>query len=192
MYNTKKRVRLVLNAPVTITFSSLCFLVFLLTTLTGSGIRNTLFSVYHSSLSDPLTYIRFFGHILGHENWSHLVGNLMYILVLGPLLEEKYSSRNMVSLILITAFVTGVLCYIFTPQVAMYGASGVVFAMIFLSSFTSFRDGTIPLTAILVAILYIGSQLYSIFFEGGNVAYLAHIAGGAVGAVLGYRRNKKG
>ena len=71
------------------------------------------------------------------------------------------------------------------------GASGVVFAFILLASFTSFKEREIPLTFILVAILYIGQQIYQGIFVDDNVSQFTHILGGITGSVLGYNLNKK-
>ena len=48
------------------------------------------------------------------------------------------------------------------------------------------KSGKIPLTLILVALLYLGQEAYSIIFVRDNVANLMHIVGGACGTVFGY------
>ena len=60
--------------------------------LTGGASNRALFITYHSSLKAPMTYVRLFTHVLGHVDWEHFIGNMMYILLLGPMLEEKYGS----------------------------------------------------------------------------------------------------
>ena len=137
-----------------------------------------------------MTYVRFFGHVLGHAGWEHFIGNIMLILIVGPLLEEKYGSSNILFVIMATALVTGIVQFIFFPHTQLLGASGVVFALILLSSFTSFKEGKIPLTFILVAVLYIGEQVYQGIFIQDNVSNLTHIIGGGVGSVLGFAMNK--
>lgn len=67
----KHKMRIVINAPVVITFVALMFVVTLLGILTGGSSTKQLFSTYRSSLLSPLTYIRFFTHVLGHSGWSH-------------------------------------------------------------------------------------------------------------------------
>lgn len=178
------------NSPVILTFTILCLVSLLLGTLTKGMTTDLFFSVYRSSLMSPATYIRFAGHVLGHAGWEHFLGNIMLILVVGPLLEEKYGSSNMLFVILATALVTGIVNFVFFPRVQLLGASGVVFALILLSSFTSLKEGSIPLTFILVALIYIGEQIYQGFFVQDNVANLTHILGGLVGAGLGYVMNK--
>ena len=178
------------NSPVILGFTIICFLVLILDSITSHASTNLIFSEYHSSLLNPMTYIRFVGHIFGHAGWDHFMGNIMLILVVGPLLEEKYGSSNMLFVILATALVTGVVNFVFFPRVQLLGASGVVFALILLSSFTSLKEGSIPLTFILVALIYIGEQIYQGLFVQDNVANLTHILGGLVGAGLGYVMNK--
>ena len=146
---------------------------------------------YHSSLLNPLTYIRFITHVFGHAGWEHFIGNATYLLLLGPVLEEKYKSRTLIEIIIITALVTGIINYIFFPNIALCGASGIVFAFIILASFTGFKDGEIPLTFILVATIYIGQQIYDGITVNDNVSQMAHIIGGLVGSITGYILNKK-
>ena len=138
-----------------------------------------------------MTYLRFFTHVFGHADWTHFIGNISYILLLGPMLEEKYSSKVLVEVIAVTAVITGLINYVFFWQYALCGASGVVFAFILLSSFTSFKDGEIPLTFILVAVLYIGQQIVQGITLNDNVSNMAHIIGGIIGGVLGYALNRK-
>ena len=171
----KRKLQLSFNAPVVLGFTILCFVVLILDTVTNGNITNSFFSVYRSSLVNPATYIRFFGHVVGHAGWDHFMGNIMMILVVGPLLEEKYGSSNILFVILSTALVTGIVNFVFFPNVQLLGASGVVFAFILLSSLASITEGKIPITFILVAIIYIGEQVYSGIFINDNVANLTHI-----------------
>lgn len=71
-----------------------------------------LFSSYRSSLLNPLTYIRFFTHILGHQDFKHFMNNFLYILLIGPMIEEKYGTINLLIMILITAGITGIINFI--------------------------------------------------------------------------------
>lgn len=190
MGNGGKKIRLSFNSPVILGFTLACFIVLILDKVTGSASTRAFFSVYRSSLASPFTYIRFFGHVLGHASWDHFFGNIMMLLVVGPLLEEKYGSANILFVILATALVTGVINFIFFPHVQLLGASGVVFAFILLASLTSIEEEKIPLTFILVALIYIGQQVYDGLFIRDNVSNLTHILGGIVGSSLGYVMNK--
>lgn len=190
MGNNGRKIQVSFNSPVILGFALACLAALILDRATGSVSTNTFFCVYRSSLLSPTTYIRFFGHVLGHAGWEHFIGNIMLILVVGPLLEEKYGSLNMLFVILATALVTGLIQFIFFPGTMLLGASGVVFAFILLSSLTSLKEGKIPLTFVFVAVIYIGEQVYQGIFVQDNVSNLTHIAGGVVGSGLGFVMNK--
>lgn len=187
----KKRIRISFNAPVVLWFAIICAVATLLNYLTNGAANQVIFSTYHSSLGSPLTYLRFVTHVFGHGDWTHLVGNMTYLLLLGPMLEEKYGSKTLVEVIAITAVVTAVANYLFFPTVALCGASGVVFAFILMSSFTSFKDGEIPLTFILVAAFFIGGEIIDGIFVADQISNFAHIIGGVIGGLLGYGMNVK-
>lgn len=186
-----KRLKVTFNAPVTLEFVIMCFIATLLGVISNGKITQILFMTYHSSLINPMTYVRFITHIFGHSGWSHFIGNASYLLLLGPMLEEKYGSKELIEVIGITAIATGLVNYIFFWNVGLCGASGVVFAFIILASFTGFKEGEIPLTFILVAAIFIGQQLYEGIAVQNDISNMAHIVGGIVGSVIGYSLNRK-
>ena len=186
----KKKLRLSFNAPAVLTFTALCVIAQLISMLTRGESNRVLFSVYRASLLDPLTWVRCFTHVLGHAGWEHLLGNIMYILILGPMIEEKYGTATTAFIMAATALVIGVINMVFFPGVMLLGASGIVFAFILIASITIREDNTIPVTFILVALLYLGQQIWQGLFSQDNVSQMAHIAGGAVGAVLGFLLGK--
>ncbi|MBP5183972.1 MAG: rhomboid family intramembrane serine protease [Lachnospiraceae bacterium] len=191
MAKEHKKIIFTFNSPVILTFSALCVAVLLLGMVTGGVSTRLLFCEYRSSLLDPLTYLRFFGHVLGHAGWDHLIGNLMIILIVGPMLEEKYGSKNILVLMVSTALATGIFNFIVFPKTGLYGASGIAFALILLSSFASINAGEIPITFIIVAILYIGQQVYQGIAVRDNISNMSHIIGGIVGSLLGFTMNAR-
>lgn len=175
------------NAPVPLTFALLSLLALVANHFTNGWANATLFSVYRCSLlADPLGFFRFFGHVLGHSGYAHYIGNMVLILVLGPNLEDRFGSWNVLWAILFTALVSGLVQFIFFPGTALLGASGIVFMMILLSSFGGVKNGTIPTTLILVAIFYLGGELWDAIFVRDNISQLTHIIGGLCGTVLGF------
>ena len=180
------------NAPVTLTFALISFLVLVLDWLTKGASTARLFCVYRSSLADLLTYPRFFLHVLGHSGFAHYSGNIMLMLVLGPNLEERYGSKTILWSMVLTAFISGLLHWILFPNTALLGASGIVFMMILMASLGGSRGGGVPLTLILVFIIYVGGEIYDGLTVSDNVSQLTHIVGGVCGAVLGvlWRRKK--
>jgi membrane associated rhomboid family serine protease len=132
-------------------------------------------------------WITLFSHVAGHANWTHLLSNFAFILLIGPILEESYGSLSLLVMILITGLVTGIL-NVFFFNTGLMGASGVVFMMILLASFTNFTAGEIPLTFILVLVLYLGREIFN-SFSSNNISEFAHIVGGFVGSLFGFFRS---
>ncbi len=186
-----KKKKIVFNAPVVLGIVGISFAATLLGYLTGGLTSRVFFTTYRSPIWSPMTWIRAFAHIFGHADWAHFAGNMGYMLLIGPMLEEKYGSRTLVKVAAMTAFATSLVNYVIFPNVALCGASGVVFAFILLSSFTSFKDGEIPLTFILVAVFFIGQQVLEGLTVRDNISNLSHIIGGIIGGLLGYTFNVK-
>ncbi len=185
-----KKIKVTFNAPVTLWFVILCFGALILNIVTKGWANNAFFSVYRSPLYSPLTYVRFVGYVFGHASWEHYLGNMVTLLLVGPLLEEKYGSRKLALVMLFTAVITGVLSFIIFPNIQLLGASGIVFAFILLASITGVKEGEIPLTFILVAAIYFGEQVYQGIFLVDNVSNFGHIIGGICGSLIGYLLNK--
>lgn len=179
----KKRISIYLNAPITLSFVAICLIALGLDYLTGNASTVYVFSTYASSWLNPLTYLRLFTHVFGHANTSHLISNMLYILLLGPMLEEKYHDR-LITVIMFTALVTGLVHNILQPNTMLLGASGVVFAFILLASITGKEEG-IPVTLILVAILWLGQEFYNGINSSDNISQITHIIGGISGAIMG-------
>jgi membrane associated rhomboid family serine protease len=182
--------RISYNAPVTLTFALISTLVLVIDLATGRLLTATVFSVGPSmNLANPLEYIRLFAHVAGHLNWSHLLSNFAFILLLGPILEEKYGSPAILLMILITAVITGVLNILFLSS-GLMGASGIVFMMILLVSFANIKQGEIPLTFILVVVLYLAREVVTAL-QDDNISQFAHVAGGVCGSLFGFLRPRK-
>ncbi len=179
------------NSPVILTFALVSLVALILSILTNGATNYYFFSIYRSSVKDVLGYIRIFTHVLGHANFQHYYGNMIFILLLGPILEEKYGSQNILLMILITAFVTGAFNILFFDNLILLGASGVVYMMIILISFVNFEEGKIPLTFLLVLFIFVGQEIVLSFLTNDNIARFAHILGGVCGSFLGFTLNKK-
>lgn len=174
------------DSPVILTFALLCLGALAANYFSDGWTSANVFCVYRSDLSDPLTYLRFFTHVIGHADIDHLIGNICLILVLGPIVESRYRSKNVLIFITITALVSGIIHFIFFPGTALMGASGVVFMLIFLASISGIRKGNIPISLILVAIIYLGQEIAGMFDSSNtNISHLTHIIGGVCGIFCG-------
>ncbi|MFA6508412.1 MAG: rhomboid family intramembrane serine protease [Treponemataceae bacterium] len=177
------------NAPTTLTFSFICAIVLLLSQTLLPSLTNGLFSIPGKGgfiAQDPVSWLRLFTHVIGHADWTHLISNMAFILLIGPILEQSYGSLSLLAMMAITAVVTGLLNVFLFPT-ALLGASGIVFMMILLASFTNFEKGEIPLTFILILCLYLGREILN-SFRSNNISEFAHIVGGFCGSLFGFFR----
>ena len=170
------------NAPVTLTLFVISLIVLIIGGLTG-GKSNYLFSSEKASLINPLTWVRFFTNILGHKDYYHFSNNFLKILLLGPMIEEKYGSINLLIMILITAFVTSIINFII-GKYRILGASNIVFMLIALSAFVNMSD-KIPLTLVFIILFYFIDELRQLFHKDG-VAHYGHLTGALCGIAFGF------
>ena len=172
------------NAVVTLTMFFISLGVLLLDKITKGKANRKVFSTERASLLNPLTYIRFFTHILGHSDWEHFSNNYLKILLLGPLIEEKYGSINFLIMILITALATGIVNYI-KGGTRLLGASDVGFMLIVLSAFVNMVQHKIPITLVLIILFYIVEELKNLKKRDG-IAHYGHIIGAICGGIFGF------
>ena len=183
--------RIQYNAPVTLTFTLAALTALVFTHITGGQIVPLLFSVYRAPVSDPFMYLRLFGHVLGHADINHYFGNFVIILLVGPMLEEKYGGKWLALMMAFTALFTGLLFMLFAPANAMLlGASGIVFMLMLLGSFTNLQKGRVPLTLLLALAVFIGREVLSGVTSTGNISHATHIIGGICGALFGFLINR--
>lgn len=175
------------NSVVILTYFFICLGVMLIHQITGGESTKHFFSTSSSSsLLNPITYIRMFTHVLGHGSWEHFTHNFLQILLLGPMIEEKYGSYNLLLMIVVCAFADAVINKLFCPNTRTYGASGIVFMLIVLSSFVNIEAGKIPLTLVLIILFYIVDEVFKGLFKKDNVSHLGHILGGVCGLIFGF------
>jgi len=180
----KNRFSIDLNAPFILGMAALSLTALLIDMIPGVDMTR-LFSARRTSPTDPMQYVRLFSHVLMHADVGHYVSNFMMILAIGPMVEEKYGDRRLALMTVITALITGLVIVLFFPGKAVVGASGIVFMMILLASFTNIRQGKLPITVPLVAVLYIGNEVMLGLFTVSNISRISHIVGGLCGACFG-------
>jgi len=181
----KKGGGIYINSPVILGLTFLSAVVLFADKFTFGAV-NYLFMSRFTSWLDPLMYLRYFTRVLAHADADHFFGNFMLILVVGPMMEERYGAKRLSAMLLITAFATGLCNTILFPQVVTIGASGLAFMLILLSSFVNMKSAGLPLTMLLVAFLYIGNEILGGLFLNDNISQFSHIAGGLCGAAFGF------
>ena len=173
------------NSIVIITYLLISIVAWFLNKLTLGKSNKLLFESYRSSPFNPMTYIRMFTHCIGHRDWDHLVGNFLYILLIGPMIEEKYGSINLLIMLLITSLVIALFNIIFNNY-SILGASGNVYMLIVLSSFSNIQEGKIPLTVVLICIFYVIGEIKRTITERKSKVYHdGHLIGALCGLAFG-------
>ena len=174
------------NSTVIITYLFISLGACILNYLTKGKSNKLLFSSYRSSPLNPLTYIRLFTHSIGHKDYNHFVNNFLYILLIGPMIEEKYGSINLLAMLLVTSLIIALINIIFHNYTIM-GASGNVFMLIILSSFSNISEGKIPLTLVLILLFYLTTEIRDSLLHGNKQVYHeGHIIGALCGIVFGF------
>lgn len=172
------------NSPVILTFSLLAVAIQLVTSTVAPGFTARWFALGASldwqSVGD---WWRLFSHVLGHGSWHRLFANMALLLLLGPILEQKYGHGRLLLLIAATAVVTGLINVVFSST-GIYGASGVVFMLLALVAMVDIRRGELPLTFVLVAILFVGYEFLGLLGMD-RVSQFVHVFGAAVGVAAG-------
>ncbi len=180
------------NAPTTLTFTFVSALVLTLSGTIMPGLTQAWFSTpapFRANAAQD--YVKLFTHVAGHASIDHFLSNFSFILLLGPMLELSYGSLSLLVMMLATALVTGLLNVLLFPTTILLGASGIVFMMILLASFTNFNKGEVPLTFILVMALFLGKEVVNALANRDNISQFAHVLGGLVGSCFGFLRPRK-
>ena len=144
-------------------------------------------------------YYLFFTHIVGHRDFTHLFGNLLYLIVLMPFLESKLKPKNMFMVILIGTVLEGVLLIVFNkPNVGTVGASGLVY--IFFGMYIILAKYMMDKIYFILLSIFVGISLappviakfVGLFSEtlagtiaNPDISVVGHLSGLGIGLVLG-------
>lgn len=175
--------RIVYNAPVSLSLTLGGLLVFGLNFVLPGLVQKYFASPAGLAEFGLLDGLRSVSYVLGHGSWQHYASNALFLLLVGPAVEEKYGSWKILGLCLLTAVVTALISALLFSTPLM-GASGLVFMFIILASITNVRQGELPLTFVLVAGLFLGREGLAVFRQD-NISQLAHVLGGACGGAFG-------
>jgi GlpG protein len=173
------------NSKVVLSFFFICLVLLIIDYITAHKLSRFL-SLKRGSIINPMTYIRMITNSFVSKDWNHFHSNFIYILLLGPMLEEKYGSIPLLEMILITSLITGLFNNIFFKKVSLKGASGTVYMFILLSSFVNISQGKIPITLILIFLFYIVSEIRDGLFKKDNISHMGHLIGAICGCIFGY------
>lgn len=143
----------------------------------------------------------FFTYMFLHGGVGHLVGNMVFLWILGCMLEIGSGRILFTVMYLVSGFLSAGLFYVIYPSstIPLVGASGAIAGLmgaytvlygkkkvhVFYSLGFYFNTANIP--AFLLLPVWLANECYQLFFTGASqVAYVAHIGGLAGGALLAF------
>jgi membrane associated rhomboid family serine protease len=152
-------------------------------------------------ISNPIAgVITLFTSMFLHAGWMHLGGNMLYLLIFGDNVEDRFGHFKFLVFYVLSGFAAGLAQYAISmnSQYPMLGASGAIAGVLaaYLLLFPGRRVRVllaiwvVNLPALLVIGVWIVIQLVSGMgtlsgtAQTGGVAYMAHIGGFAAGLVL--------
>lgn len=177
--------KITFNSPFILWFAIVAFALLGFQMLVGAPLRITVLDGQFD-YKDWQDYVSMIGYVFGHKDLAHYLGNFSIILLIGPSLEKSLGTKTLAFYTLATTLVTAIFHTIFW-DIGLIGASGIVFMMIVLTSLIGRKNNEIPLTFILVFILFVGSEFIKAF-QQDQISQFAHICGGAMGMVFGYSK----
>ncbi|MCR5699512.1 MAG: rhomboid family intramembrane serine protease [Treponemataceae bacterium] len=128
-------------------------------------------------------YFRILLYPFGFSSWNQLTANLVFILLLFPKIESVFGKLFSSLLVLITVLFAGVICVCFSNSV-IYGTSGIVCMLLILAIFISADKRQIPLSYILLAVIYFAREIVSII-DTNTIEVFCHFAGSLAGSLVG-------
>ena len=197
MAKKKFKLKFAYDAPVTLAFALIAIVLFLLDTFAFKGKLNSFWLVtptaaegaFPFAFSDFHSIIRLFVHVFASPDRYVLICNLIFILLLGSTMEERYGSVIIGIMIFVSSLFSGVLnaCFCKNP---VGGAEPVVFMLILLWTMMHLSRSKISASAIAVIALFVCMELFS-KNPNGAVGVAIVCAGGLCGSLFAFLTSPK-
>lgn len=136
-------------------------------------------------------------HQFCHGNLAHIIFNMLAFISFGPVVE-KYFKNKFLWFYLLSGIFAAYLQLYFTPEAALLGASGAVFAVVIVAAILEPDSKillffVIPMKARWIVPLVLVGELYMAVFNSGNgVGHVAHLGGALFGFLFYiFNRNEK-
>lgn len=193
---TKFSLKFAYDAPVTLSFAFISIVLFVIDLILKKVDLSLLILSSPTSakgslpfeLNNALSYFRILLYGFGGTT-PVLIYNLIFVLLLGPGIEEKYGSVVIGIMMMFSSLFAGVLNSCF-GTIPLKGCVSMVFMLIFLNSFTSFTNKKVPLSFITVFVLFILSQIYT-EPKMNALQFFINIAGGLCGSLFAFLASPK-
>jgi membrane associated rhomboid family serine protease len=167
-------------------------------------LRRSLPTFRHGFVPARPTVASLLTYMFLHASWLHLLGNLLFLFISGPFIEDLYGRVLFSVLYIVTGCLAALAHAAYFPDsvTPLVGASGAIAGVmgaflvrltwarirfiVFPVAFLPFFRFHLSLPAVVVLPLWVGEQLVYAQYAGsrGGVAWWAHVGGFAAGMVL--------
>lgn len=189
--------KLIYDAPATLSFAFICVVLFAADSFIFKGNLTLHYLTSPTAAkgaspfvaSSVLSYLKLIIYAFGASSFSVLTCNMIFVLLLGPAMEERYGTVVIAIMLVVSVLFSGVLNACFS-KMSLVGCSSVIFMMIFLNSFVSLSKKKIPVSFLFVFVLFI---LREIFDTGSSniVMIIINVAGGLCGSLFAFLTSPK-
>lgn len=135
------------------------------------------------------SYFQMIFYVFAPSDVNVLIPSLIFIMLLGPTLEDRYGITVIGVMIFICALFSGVLNACFCKN-SLTGPSCIVYMMIFLNIFFSLIKKKIPLSFVVIFVLLIVKDVL-VPSENGIVGIIVNICGGLCGSLIAFLASPK-
>jgi membrane associated rhomboid family serine protease len=153
--------------------------------LAAPGLMNAMTLVPAYALLRPWTLVTY---MFMHASPSHILFNMLGLFFFGPRVEQELGGARYLWLYFISGLMGAVLSFVFTPFVAIVGASGAIYGIFLAFAYLWPREkifiwGVLPIEARWLVVGMTALSLFGGLGSEGNIAHFAHL-GGFVGAYV--------
>ncbi len=193
---------LIFDSPVVLSFVLISLVIFIADCASSSFVSSFLACRASKgevpfNFSSFIDYIRLILYVFGYHSSSDFFITMMVLLLLGPLIEERYGSSIFSLMIFVTSLSGGVLTATLSSE-NLLGSKGIAFMLIILSFLSEFSKGYIPASCLLSFILFfmdgfigLKSDMHFSDFTQYSVKVLVLLASGISGSLFGFLASPK-
>lgn len=172
-------------------------IVFLLVFSMPEVLLNSAFDSYSFSGARALEIWRWITALFLHASASHLFFNMLGLYIFGSVLEREVNQKWFLAIYFGSGLI-GNLAFMFTSAGSAVGASGSVFGLLgaamFLKPTEKIHLYIFPLPLSIIAILFVISETFVLYFQPkgfANVATISHVAGILTGSLFAFFHSPK-
>ena len=195
MAKKKIKIKFSYDSPVALSFAIITVLVYLLNTLVLKGKIDSFFYAptaasgeFAFNFKEAASYLRLVLYQFGYFDLYFLFRDLIIILLLGQILEERYGSVIMGLMMFFSSLFSGVLNACFCTG-KIYGAASIVIMMVFLNTLTSISKKNVSILSVATIALVVCSEFFT--KSHGFLGVIVSVAGGLCGSLFAFLASPK-